>query len=240
MDKAGLEHMAILSWYGHSLEEQKLNIRHTGKFIAQAPDRFYGLAWIEPRHKTPLGLLDWVVCEQKFRGFKMIPNQWYPCEERILKYCEKMAALRVPCLFHSGILYFETFSSRFCRPAYYEALLQVPRFRFALAHISWPWTDECLALFGSARSARQSGHSTAEMFIDISPGTPADYRKEALRHLMNFGTEDFLVYGSDVFLADEYITTKLKRDLDLFKKLKISRQSIDKICRHNFERFFSR
>ncbi|MDP2933618.1 MAG: hypothetical protein Q8N81_05835, partial [bacterium] len=89
MDKAGLEHIVILSDYGHNLKEQKANIIQTGKFIAEASDRLYGLAWIEPRHKTPLSLLDWALERYSYRGFKMIPNHWYPYEERVLKYCAK-------------------------------------------------------------------------------------------------------------------------------------------------------
>jgi predicted TIM-barrel fold metal-dependent hydrolase len=142
---------------------------------------------------------------------------------------------------HSGILYFETFSSRFCRPAYYEALLQVPRFRFALAHIGWPWTDECLALFGQARSAKKSGYSTAEMYIDITPGTPPDYRENALRHLLNFGADDYLIYGTDLFLANvvSSAAARIKKELILFRKLKMTGKTADKILRRNFERFFA-
>lgn len=243
MDKAGLEHIVALSDYGHNLKEQKANIIQTGKFIAQAPDRLYGLAWIEPLHKTPLSLLDWVVGDLKYKGFKMIPNNWYPCDELILKYCARMAALRAPCLFHSGILYFETFSSRFCRPAYYEALLKVPRFRFALAHISWPWTDECLALFGQARSAKNAGYSTAEMFIDITPGTPSDYRENALRHLLNFGAEDFMIYGTDYSLSGltdpQPVSMTIKKELALYKKLGMSGETTAKIIHRNFEKFFA-
>ena len=241
MDKAGLEHMVVLSRYGHDLKEQKANIIQTGKFIAEAPERLYGLAWIEPRHKTPLALLDWARDDLKFKGFKMIPNHWYPCDAPVLKYCERMAALRAPCLFHSGILYFETFSSRFCRPAYYEALLQVPRFRFALAHISWPWTDECLALFGQARSARTTGDSTAEMYIDITPGTPPDYRANALRRLLDFGAEDFMIYGTDLFLSTvvPQSAPAIKQELALYKKLGVTRAAADKILRRNFDKFFA-
>ncbi|MDD5482364.1 MAG: amidohydrolase family protein [Kiritimatiellae bacterium] len=241
MDKAGLEHIAVLSWYGRDLREQRDNIIQTGKLIAKAPDRIYGLAWIEPRHKMPLGLLDWAVEKYRYRGFKMIPNNWYPYEEPILKYCAKMAVLKAPCLFHSGILYFETFSSRFCRPAYYEALLQIPRFRFALAHISWPWTDECLALFGHARSARNAGYSTAEMFIDITPGTPPNYREDALRRLIAFGAEDFMIYGTDSSLSNVGTRSMkgMKRELAVYKRAGISFKTAEKICRSNFELFFS-
>ena len=170
----------------------------------------------------------------------MIPNQWYPYEDCVLKYCAKMAAMGLPCLFHAGILYFETFSSRFCRPAYYEALLQVPRFRFALAHVSWPWTDECIALFGQARSAIRGGYSTAEMFIDITPGTPPDYREDALRHLLNFGAEDFMIYGTDLSLsAVAQSSGEMKEELLLYKKLGISGKTTAKIIRRNFEKFFA-
>ena len=242
MDKAGMEHVVILSDYGHDLKEQKANMIKTGKFIAEAPDRLYGLAWIEPRHKTPMAVLDWAINDLKYRGFKMIPNNWYPCDEPVLKYCEKISSLKVPCLFHSGILYFETLSSRFCRPAYYEALLKVPRFRFALAHISWPWTDECLALFGQARSAAQYGYSTAEMYIDLTPGTPPDYRENALRRLLDFGAEDRMIYGTDLFLSSVVKGTAgaVGKERALFKKLGMSAKTMDKIFRRNFEKFFAR
>lgn len=153
-----------------------------------------------------------------------------------------MASLNAPCLFHSGILYFKTISSRFCRPVYYEALLEVPRFRFALAHISWPWTDECLALFGQARAARNGGYSTAEMFIDITPGTPPDYRENALRHLLNFGAEDYLIYGSDQTLASlgESAPGAMKREIDLYKKMKMPAKTQANILSLNFDKFFAK
>ena len=241
MDKNGVERAAVLSEYGDNLAAQKDNIIRTGKFIAEAPDRLYGLAWIEPRHKTPLAVLDWAVEKYRYRGFKMIPNRWYPCEERVLQYCRRMAGLGAPCLFHSGILYFKTISSRFCRPAYYEALLEVPRFRFALAHISWPWTDECLALFGQARAAKNGGYSTADMFIDITPGTPPDYRENALRHLLEFGAEDYMIYGSDHTLSTlgEYAPRAMKLEMALYRKMKMTAAARDKILCRNFERFFT-
>ncbi|MFA7159284.1 MAG: amidohydrolase family protein [Kiritimatiellia bacterium] len=241
MDRSKIARAAVLSEYGDNLDEQKVNIIRTGKFIAEAPDRLYGMAWVEPRHKTPLEVLDWAVEKYRYRGFKMIPNRWYPCEERVLKYCRRMAGLGAPCLFHSGILYFKTISSRFCRPAYYEALLEVPRFRFALAHISWPWTDECLALFGQARAAKHAGYSTAEMFIDVTPGTPPDYRENALRHLLNFGAEDHMIYGSDQTLATlaENAPRAMKREISLYRRMKIPAAARENILSRNFERFFA-
>ncbi|MDD2708475.1 MAG: amidohydrolase family protein [Verrucomicrobiae bacterium] len=239
MDKLGVEKVALLSWYGDDLRKQRENIERMASLVAVCPDRLYGMAWIEPRIKTPLDMLDWAVEKKGCRGFKMIPNHWYPYEERILRYGERMAQLDVPCLFHSGILYFKTFSSRFCRPVYYEDLLTIKNFRFALAHVSWPWTDECLALFGEFRCMRAQGCASAEMFIDLTPGTPPNYRRQVVERLITFGAEDFMLYGTDANFDGIMDSARIKRgDSSLFRQLKLGKNTIEKIARKNFDRFF--
>ncbi|GEM_PF-4217450 len=57
MDKSGVEKIALFSWYGANLEEQEENIRQVEKIFSAAPDRIYGLAWIEPAHGTKLEFL---------------------------------------------------------------------------------------------------------------------------------------------------------------------------------------
>ena len=245
MDRAGLEKIALMSWYGGSLEEQSANIDAVAEVLAEAPERIYGLAWIEPRHKTPLDYLEKVIADKKYRGFKMIPNGWYPCDEQLFPYYRKMVELNAPCLFHSGILYFPTYSSKHCRPVYYEDLIKVDRFRFALAHISWPWTDECLALFGQWRSSRRKG-TTSEMFIDTTPGTPPFYREDALKNLMEFGAEDAMLFGTDCLVgkpedSDRQAETwqeRIESDTLIYRKLAVSDKVIEKILRRNFDRFF--
>jgi predicted TIM-barrel fold metal-dependent hydrolase len=82
----------------------------------------------------------------------MIPDHWYPYDEFMYPIYEKAEKLGVPIIFHSGILFGFKDSSRFCRPVNYEVLLNFPDLKFALAHISWPWVDECIALWGRFRS----------------------------------------------------------------------------------------
>ena len=239
MDEVGLEKICLISWYGKNLEQQKKNLEEVAAIMSECPQRIYGLAWIEPRHKTPLELLEWAVCEKKYRGFKMIPNKWSPDEEWLFPYYEKMAELGVPCLFHSGILYFEHLSSRYCRHVNYEELIRVSNFTFALAHISWPWTDECLALFGQARALKTRVGYTSEMFIDITPGTPPDYRIDAFRRLISFGAEDNMILGTD--LGSDNLSAfkkQIENELRIFEKLELSQNVIKKICYDNFHKFF--
>ncbi len=247
MDKTGLEKIAIISWYGEDLDEQERNIEETAKIISECSDRLYGLAWIEPKHNTPIDSLEKIIYDRKYRGFKMIPNTWYPGEERILPYYEKMAELGVPCLFHSGILYFHTYSSKYCRPVYYEDLIKINKFKFALAHISWPWTDECLALFGQWRALKNKYKITSEMFVDTTPGTPPEYREDALRKLLAFGAENVMLFGTDNTISGQHIDnvteiwkTHLQKDINIYKKLSVPESTIEKILSANFERFFSK
>lgn len=246
MDKADVERIALMSWYGENLEEQRRNVDDVAGILRECPDRIYGLAWIEPKHNTPLSDLERIICEQKYRGFKMIPNGWYPYDQALFPYYEKIAALNVPCLFHSGILFLHTFSSKYCRPVFFEDLFKVERFRFALAHISWPWTDECLALFGQWRSLKKKMGLTSEMFIDTTPGTPPEYREEALKRLIAYQARDSLLFGTDHMVSPGCDFEKLvngwksgvRNDARIYDNIR----NVDDISEHvfymNSERFF--
>ncbi len=138
-------------------------------------------------------------------GFKAICSRHEPGDPRAMPVYEAVAASGRPLLFHSGILWDGQPSSEHNRPAAFEALLPVKGLRFALAHASWPWVDECLAVFGkflNARTARPDG--AAEMFLDVTPGTPRIYREALYRKLLGIGYDlgGSLLFGSDGDAAD--------------------------------------
>lgn len=76
-------------------------------------------------------------------------------------------------------------SSQYNRPSEFEPLLEINGLKFSLAHISWPWCDELIAVYGKFLNAYAGNpdHSV-EMFIDITPGTPPIYRQEVLTKLL--------------------------------------------------------
>ena len=136
-------------------------------------------------------------------GLKCICTWFYPDDEKPMQVWRYLAERNLPVKFHSGIIYAacngRTDTSKYNRPIHFEALLGIPRLRFTLSHVAWPWCDECLALYGKACSMLKYGLSSARMFIDTTPGTPVVYREEVLRRLYTIGydIDSSLVFGSD-------------------------------------------
>ena len=268
MDKAGVDKAVIFAPYpaelggreiidpkptgymefselGVNEERQRESTKFISKLQAEAPDRIIAFAWIEPRLKNAVQNVEEAVTKYECKGIKMIPDHWYPYDPKFFPLYEKIQELDVPILFHSGILFGFKDSSRFCRPCNYEVLINFPRLKFALAHVSWPWTDECIALFGRFRAnLRRSGFSEDErakemqMYIDITPGTPKFYRREVLRKALAYGCEDYMIFGSDSF-ASNFMNAKYVAEMDrgIMRELGYSDEMIEKIQSKNVERF---
>lgn len=229
-------------------EKQKESLKKVTKIVAENPERLIGFAWIDPLLPHAENEVERAIVDYKLQGIKLIPNHWYPYEERIFPVYAKIQQLKVPIIFHSGILFCFKDSSRFCRPAFYEVLLHFPEIKFALAHIGWPWTDECIATAGRFEAAlRLQGLSglrkgqnkqnmsikESQMFVDITPGTPPIYRTDALRKAIAYLGEDKLIYGSDASTTQEGIKMLkevLKTDKRIFnEELELSREAQEKI-----------
>jgi len=200
MDRNGVERLIVLSRNEFdSLEVTRKNLEDTRRFCDQARDRLTPLAWVQPLMPGMHQLAKEALHDMRFAGFKIIPNAWHACEERLEPWWELMDELGAPILFHTGILYMKNLMSRFCRPVYLEKLAQYPRIKFAMAHISWPWCEECLALMGQMRAvrAREGKADGWQSYIDITPGAPPHIRKQALANAIDFCGLDRLMFGSD-------------------------------------------
>jgi len=272
MDHAGVDKAIIFAPYpgrtiGEGIFPESVNLKPTKymqfsysevnqaaqekstKFIsalqAGAPDRIIAFAWIEPRLKKAIKNFEEAVTRFECKGIKMMPDHWYPYDPRFFPLYEKIQELRVPVLFHSGILYAMKDSSRFCRPCNYEVLINFPQLKFALAHISWPWTDECIALFGRFRAnlsiEEDEIAEEIQMYIDTTPGTPNFYRREAFRRALAFGAEDYMMFGSDTFLSEtsNFQLAKYVAEMDkgIIRELGYLDEVIQKIQSKNIERF---
>ena len=178
------------------------------------------------------------------RGFKVIADRYYPGDARALPVYRAIAAAGRPILFHSGILWDGKDSSRYCRPAEFESLLEVPGLRFALAHASWPWCDECLAVFGKLEQARRERPDAPRMYIDLTPGTPPIYREDLLRRVFSIGYDvaDFLLWGSDGTVPGydpAHVRGWLERDRKILESLGVSADVRERLFHRNLERFIA-
>ena len=156
-------------------------------------------------------------------GYKVICSSHFPCDERALPVYRKIAELDKPVMFHSGILYDgRNASGNYNRPCNFEGLLSVDKLRFSLAHVSWPWTDECIAVYGKFNDSHSRvNSSTGEMFIDLTPGTPKPYRKPMYDMLLfsGYNIKTNLIYGIDNSTGPyrvEYAKEIMERDDEIF------------------------
>lgn len=158
-----------------------------------------------------------------------------------MKVIREIASLGKPIFFHSGILWDGNVSSRYNRPLNWEDLLLVPDLKFSMGHCSWPWHDECIALYGKFLNSRKRGLSTAEMFFDITPGTPAIYREDLLYKLFKIGydVENNVMFGSDgrAHHYPESIKRYLEKDQEILSKLGVGEDVWQKIYCDNLMRF---
>ncbi|MEM3590770.1 MAG: amidohydrolase family protein [Candidatus Bathyarchaeia archaeon] len=238
---AGVTRHMEFSYPGVSVERQREAVKFVANLQREAPDRIVAFIWLEPRLKDADKILEWAVTSEEIKGVKMIPDHWYPYDEFMYPIYEKAEALGVPIIFHSGILFGFKDSSRFCRPVNYEVLLSFPNLKFALAHVSWPWADECIALWGRFRAALREieGADEMQMFIDITPGTPLIYRKETLQKLIAYGAEDYMLFGTDCIAGDIGEGRRhVERDTTILKQLiGVSDETVSKIMGKNALKF---
>jgi len=233
------------SYLGVNQEAQEKSTKFISSLQAEAPDKVIAFAWIEPRLKKAVQNIEEAVFKYGCKGLKMIPDHWYPYDPKMFRVYEKIQELEIPVLFHSGILYGMKDSSRFCRPVNYEVLLNFPKIRFALAHISWPWTDECIALFGRFKAYFDSKEDEREeeiqMYVDTTPGTPKFYRREVFNRALSFGIADHMIFGSDTFLdrpsAFQHAKYVAEMDKGIIRELGYSDDIIQKIQCENIKRY---
>ena len=161
-------------------------------------ERLYPFYWINPLDSDAISQVDRAV-ELGYDGFKMICVNYYPGCRESMEVLQRISEKNKPVLFHSGILWNDGPSANYNRPGNFEALLEIPRLRFALAHISWPWCDECIAVYGKFIQATRSRSDACEMFIDVTPGTPRVYRDEVYRHLLctGYDIKNNIFFGTD-------------------------------------------
>ena len=135
--------------------------------LAEGMKGLYPFYWIDPLEPDACEQVDYGV-SLGISGFKIISIDDYPDNPKAMEVYKRIASHDKPILFHSGILWNGKNSSNYNRPANFECLLEVEGLRFALAHVSWPWHDECLAVFGKFIAAREFGNQNT-MYFDLTP-----------------------------------------------------------------------
>jgi len=222
MDANGVDRILVCSEPERvSLVKTRQNLLRTKRLFDGAVERIGGLAWVAPTIPGIKGLAEEALCDMGYVGIKIIPDHWYAHEERLEPFWEKMDGLRASILFHTGILYGNDDCSRFCRPLYLEKLVHYPHVRFAMAHISWPWCEECLAVMGRMRAAVRDDVDRWQSYVDLTPGTPRHIRKQAVANAIDFCGPERIMFGTDGAVPDGLSRQPehIRRDLAIFDEI---------------------
>lgn len=206
------------------------------RLVAADPERLIGFAWIEPTMPDALEAVDYALGEKGLRGVKMIPHHWYPSDERAQAVYARVEQHAKPMLFHTGILWGVSDTSQHCRPAFYEIMLHYPKIRFAMAHMSWPWTDECFAVCGKFRAAAQGDPDRQwTSFVDITSGAPRIWKVEALQKALAYLGDQQLMYGSDCSRPEdpEALRYRLEEDRSILRDAGASPEASERILSKN-------
>lgn len=206
-------------------------------------DRLFPVLWIHPYEENIMEKVK-IAKERGIVAIKIICNNFYIYEEKPMALLQYIADIGLPVIFHSGILWDGKDSSKYNRPLNFESLITIKNLRFSLGHCSWPWVDECIALYGKFLNGLTNGNS-AEMFFDITPGTPPIYRKELLQKLLTVGYDvpDNIIFGTDSSAEcykPEWAGAWVKRDNEIYDLLGVGDSIKNKIYCDNLLRFLGK
>ena len=147
--------------------------------------RLFPVLYIHPYEENAIEKVR-IAVEAGVVAFKMICDSYYVYEEPVHALLREMVKYDKPVFFHTGILWDGGVSSSYNSPINFESLIGIEGLRFSLGHCSWPWTDDCIALYGKFQHAHGL-RQPSEMYFDLTPGTPDIYRRDLLTKLYTIG-----------------------------------------------------
>ena len=186
-------------------------------------------ASVDPRRPDAVERARRLIADHDVRGFKFHPNiqEFFPNDRMAYPLYEVIAEARLPALFHtghsgigSGVPGGGGLRLKYSNPMYVDDVAaDFPDLDIILAHPSFPWQDEALAV---------ATHKP-RVHIDLSGWSPK-YFPPQLVHYANSLLADKVLFGSDFPLITP------DRWLQDFEMLDIKEHVRPKILKHNAAR----
>ena len=209
--------------------------RHVADLAKRSKGRIIALARVDQLSDDAPAMLERAI-DMGCTGLKLFQFGHYPEDERCFPTYETCQKLGVNILFHTGILG-DGRNSRFHRPANFEIMKNWPRVRCLLAHISWPWTDECVATVGMC--VHFDRKAAPQLVVDITPGAPAKWREDAVMKAYTYLGDEAIVFGSDNRSSGpDYGKACFDSYRAIFQKHRVPEKSQEKIFYTNSMRFW--
>ena len=253
MDKHHIDKVALLAEDPEYTMEKDLNkcreyndarLKRLKEWCDHSDGRLVPIYYINPVERDAMQQAEKAV-DAGCAGFKVICETHYPGDERAMPVYQRIADLGKSILFHSGILWDWGDNGNYNRPCNFECLMGVSNIKFALAHVSWPWTDECLSVYGKFTNLwEHPSFRNQFMHIDLTPGTPMCYRQDVLNTIHDvdyWGIRDRMLFGSDAFTSTfdgAFIADWAKNDTEMLLKGGYDQETVDKVLYDNAMAFW--
>ena len=253
MDKHHIDKVALLAEDPEYTMEKDLNkcreynearLKRLKEWCDHSDGRLVPIYYINPVERDAMQQAEKAV-DAGCAGFKVICETHYPGDERAMPVYQRIADLGKSILFHSGILWDWGDNGNYNRPCNFECLMGVSNIKFALAHVSRPWTDECLSVYGKFTNLwEHPSFRNQFMHIDLTPGTPMCYRQDVLNTIHDvdyWGIRDRMLFGSDAFTSTfdgAFIADWAKNDTEMLLKAGYDQETVDKVLYDNAMAFW--
>jgi uncharacterized protein len=212
------------------LDDMRNHNDYCADICSGAPERLIGFCVLNPVPQLAGGSfkksVDLMIEEVRrcyhelgLRGVKMIPTHWYPNDPHIVPLYQEIAKLGMYVVFHAGI-FMDGQQGSYCRPTFFEGIRQAPDLKVQLAHLGWPWVDECIAVLNMESNIHDSDPTNWQFKADLSFGPPDDWQLSSWQRAVDSLPQTMLCYGSDLFWPlepEQYLEQYLYPQRGLFE-----------------------
>ena len=162
------------------------------RYVREHPDKLIGVAGIDPTNLNE-AMDDLHLAHEKLgmRAITVSPaaQDFHPADSRAMQVFAEAARLNMPVLVHQGLHLSAASKMEFARPALLDEVARdLPTLRVVLAHVGYPWVDECIVLLGKHPN----------VYADISSLLHRPWQAyNAILSAYQYGVIDKLLFGSD-------------------------------------------
>jgi predicted TIM-barrel fold metal-dependent hydrolase len=179
------------------------------EIVRRYPDRFIGFASVDPwKGRRALAEIERAIVDLGLKGVKFHPSiqAFSPHDPRFYPLYEKISALGVPALFHTGTSGLGAglpggggVKLEYARPIHLDAVAaDFPDLVIIGAHTGWPWHEELLAIIGHKPNVYMDLSGWSPRYI---PSSVIEAARKRLSDRMLFGS-DYPFITPERWLAD--------------------------------------
>ncbi len=172
--------------------DAEIPVEMVARYVKRHPEKLIGVAGIDPTNlDEALDEMKRAHAEFGMKAFTVSPaaQAFHPADSRAMQVFSEAVRLKKPVLVDQGIPLSPASKMEFARPALLdEVARELPQLKMVVAHLGYPWIDECIVLLAKH----------AHVYADISSLLHRPWQAyNALLAAYQYGVIDKLLFGSD-------------------------------------------